>query len=65
MEEGLERRRDWSSRSGASDLGRTIQRYWESRGYLKVQVTVEPISDYDNTSYFILKSNIVNGVPPR
>lgn len=52
---------DRSTWSGATDLARIIQAHWWDRGFHKVDVYAELLT----VDYYIVKSNLVNGLPPR
>lgn len=55
---------DFYTRSGATKLRDKIESYWLRRGYPGVRVQVVTLPGFD-APHFGLKSNIVNGFPPR
>lgn len=56
-------KRDWSTRSNAMDLAHVVKAYWRRKEFQNVEVWVEQLKGFD--SHFVLRSNLVNGKPPR
>jgi hypothetical protein len=51
----------------AKAIAQEIRRYWHSRGYPEVETRVEPFrpsETHHNVSGFVVRSNLVNGLPP-
>ncbi len=56
--------KDWLDYKHARELANTIRSYWWARG-LHVEVRIEPVYD-DSLAYpWAIRSNLVNGLPPR
>jgi hypothetical protein len=55
---------DQHDRSRTYEQVETIRQYWAGRGYPGVEVHCEPRSR-DGRGYWIIRSNMVNGFPPR
>lgn len=43
------------------NLARIIQTYWQNLGFHKVDVYAKPLT----VDYYTVRSNLVNGLPPR
>jgi hypothetical protein len=54
------------TREGAQRLAADIENYWVGRGYRGLQMEVAVFKDYhDHHPMFMVRSNMVNGLPPR
>lgn len=45
------------------DLAHVVKAYWRRKEFQNVEVWVEQLKGFD--SHFVLRSNLVNGKPPR
>lgn len=50
---------DYFTIAGASALKRQIEDYWMRRGFVGIEATIVPVGDG-----YVVRSNMVNGVPP-
>lgn len=51
-----------------ADLAERIEKFWHARGYLKVKVWVERERQGEDAvalGKYCVRSNLINGVPPR
>ena len=54
------------NRKGAYQLAATIENYWRGRGYYGIHTEIAEFKSYhDHHSLFTVRSNMVNGLPPR
>lgn len=51
-------------REGAIRLRRRLTHYWHSRGFTDVQFSIVP-TNYRRFALYGIRSNLVNGLPPR
>ena len=54
---------NWLSRDGAEDCARAIETFWHQRGHAGVKCSVHEASE--TAGRFHVRSNLVNGKPPR
>ncbi len=53
--------RDWLTQSGAAELARSIERYWENKGRAGVVCAVTQTGKFQ----WVVRSNLVNALPPK
>ena len=53
---------DYSTKAGAKLLMATIRNYWKFRGY---NISIEIVEVTSAPRHFGIRSNLVNGIPPR
>jgi hypothetical protein len=51
--------------SGSQELARRIKAYWYDRGHVDVETTVELVARTQGDPLYSVRSNLVNGMPPR
>ncbi len=56
--------RDWCTQSGAQEIAAQVRRYWAEQGYNNVQTTVEKLSLHDRDTSYVVRSNLIGGLPP-
>ena len=54
---------NWMTDSGAIQLAKRLETFWRSKGSTEVKVWTEPVNHIPG-SYLIIRSNLVNGMPP-
>lgn len=61
-------RRDGFTKAGAEKLAAQIRAYWGRRGRA-AEVWVEPAGEYVDSlrtgTWYVVRSNLINGLPPR
>jgi hypothetical protein len=55
---------DVCSQAGAIELEKHIREFWQQRGYI-IETVVAPIPGRSKSPVHMLRSNLVNGLPPR
>ena len=50
---------------GAADLAASIRAFWLAKGYEGIETRVEMAYDRGKHSYWVVRSNMRNGIPPR
>ena len=61
----MDEQRDWLTRDGARVQARQIREFWWIRGYHLVEVRTVDVPSGRHEPITVIRSNIVNGVPPR
>ena len=56
---------DWMSREGAQQLAHDLDHWWHSRGFTTVHHAVVPKQVNRVGSVWLVRSNLVNGLPPK
>jgi hypothetical protein len=57
--------RNWCTLSGNQELARRIVAYWYDRGHVDVEVRVELLARTQGDPLYGVRSNLMNGMPPR
>lgn len=57
--------RNWCTASGNQELARRIRAYWYDRGHANVEVDVVLVARMQGEPLYGIKSNLVDGMPPR